>query len=112
VKNEVERDQAKKILGSTTIAVDSREPDFLESKYTLRASHPELYYLDLTEPQAIALNSWSYFGGPMPDVLTASQKQLLPRLKAKLTEHSFPGFIPVRSSRGLEAYRTQGSGNY
>ncbi len=53
------------------------EPRFIEPKYSLRRRHPELYALDLTEQQAIALNSWSHFGGPMPDVLTVEQKQML-----------------------------------
>lgn len=51
-----------------------------EPKHSLRVVHPELLDLDLTEAQAIALNSWSHFGGPMPDVLTPEQKA---RLKAK-----------------------------
>ena len=50
---------------------------FIEPKHSLRARHPELLSLGLSERQAIALNSWSYFGGPMPDVLTPEQKRRL-----------------------------------
>ena len=52
-------------------------PRFIEPKHSLRARHPELLSLGLSERQAIALNSWSYFGGPMPDVLTPEQKRRL-----------------------------------
>ena len=53
------------------------KPRFIEPKHSLRSRHPELAALDLTEQQRIALNSWSYFGGPMPDVLTEEQKRRL-----------------------------------
>ena len=53
------------------------EPHFIEPKHSLRTRHPELWALELSEAQAIALNSWSYFGGEMPDVLTAEQKRRL-----------------------------------
>ena len=52
-------------------------PRFIEPKHSLRTRHPELYALDLSEAQAMALNSWSYFGGPMPDVLTPEQHRRL-----------------------------------
>ena len=55
------------------------EPHFIDAKYSLRTVHPEIAALDLSENQAIALNSWAYFGGPMPDVLTAEQKAELAR---------------------------------
>ena len=55
------------------------KPHFIESKHSLRTRHPELLTLDLSEAQAMALNSWSYFGGPMPDVLTDEQKRQLGR---------------------------------
>lgn len=106
-KNEAERDQAKKILNSTKITVDSNEPDFVESKYSLKSSHPELYYLDLTEQQAIVLNSWSYFGGRKPEVLTDPQKQLLQRLKEKLAKKSTGGLVPRRNGNELASYRSQ-----
>ncbi len=53
------------------------KPHFIEAKHSLRRRHPELYALGLSEEQAIALNSWSYFGGTMPDVLTDRQKERL-----------------------------------
>jgi hypothetical protein len=64
-------------LNRSEIQINSVNPRFIESKYSLRSQHPELYRLDLTEDQRRILNSWSYFGGPMPDVLTEQQKQIL-----------------------------------
>ena len=57
----------------------SGSPRFIEPKHSLRTRHPELLALGLDERQAMALNSWSYFGGRMPDVLTAEQKKRLAR---------------------------------
>lgn len=107
VKNEAERDRAKKILSLAHITVHPLEPNFVEPKYTLRSLHPELYYLDLTEQQAIALNSWSYFGGPMPDLLTASQKQMLLKIKTKLERKSPRELTPRRSGDEFTAYRSE-----
>jgi hypothetical protein len=73
-------ERAKKHLPASDVEVRFGQPRFIESKYSLRTAHPDLLSLDLTEAQAIALNSWSYFGGPMPDVLTPEQKA---RLKAR-----------------------------
>lgn len=98
--------QALKSQSSYYSVVEKGSPYYVESKHSLRTLHPELYYLDLTEQQAIALNSWSYFGGKMPDVLTESQKDLLPRVKAKLASDS-PSFVPKRSGDALESYRKQ-----
>ena len=53
------------------------KPHFIEPKHSLRTRYPKLAGLDLSEEQAIALNSWSYFGGPMPDILTDAQKAAL-----------------------------------
>ena len=78
-------------------------PHFVESKYSLRTLHPELYYLDLTEGQAIALNSWSYFGGTMPDVLTLEQNNIVPRLKTALSKKSTAELRPWP----LEAMKTE-----
>ncbi len=64
-------------LNRSEIQVNSANPRFIESKYSLRSQHPELCRLDLTEDQRRILNSWSYFGGPRPDVLTEEQKQIL-----------------------------------
>jgi hypothetical protein len=104
-KNGAERDHAMTFLKSSEITVIQDEPKFIESKYSLKSSHPELYYLDLTEYQAIALNSWSYFGGPMPDVLTADQKELLSRIKVKLRNESANELMPARSGSELATYR-------
>lgn len=64
-------------LNRSEVQINAANPHFIESKYSLRSQHPELYRLDLTEDQKRILNSWSYFGGPMPDVLTAEQKRRL-----------------------------------
>ncbi len=50
------------------------EPHFIAPKHSLRTRFPQAADLELTEQQAIALNSWSYFGGPMPDILTDEQR--------------------------------------
>ncbi|HEX6898858.1 MAG TPA: hypothetical protein VF789_04060 [Thermoanaerobaculia bacterium] len=73
-------ERAKRHLPASEVEIRSGQPRFIEPKHSLRTVHPELLSLDLTEAQAIALNSWSYFGGPMPDVLTPEQKA---RLKAR-----------------------------
>ncbi|MEM1246411.1 MAG: hypothetical protein AAGK22_08565 [Acidobacteriota bacterium] len=52
-------------------------PKFIPPKHSLRTVFPRIAALQLTEEQAIALNSWAYFGGSMPDVLTAEQKLVL-----------------------------------
>ena len=64
-------------VGADELVQHSGRPHFIEPKHTLRQRHPELYALGLTEPQAIQLNAWSYFGGVMPDVLTPEQKKKL-----------------------------------
>ncbi len=64
-------------LNPSEIQVNSANPRFIESKHSLRTQHPELYRLELSEDQRRILNSWSYFGGTMPDVLTEQQKQIL-----------------------------------
>jgi len=99
-------------LADAEIRVEPRSPRFEEPKYSLRTAHPELYYLDLTEAQAMALNSWSYFGGPQPDVLTPEQKALLDKVKAKLAggrsrNHGEPDLHPERAGAYRQAYRQQ-----
>jgi len=93
-------------LGASEVRVESRRPRLEEPKYSLRTAHPELYYLDLTEAQAMALNSWSYFGGPMPDVLTPEQKTMAAKVKAKLGRGE-PNFRPAREGAYREAYHQQ-----
>jgi hypothetical protein len=77
VTSDAERAEATRHLEVREIAVRAGEPHFIPAKYTLRTRRPELYELNLSESQAILLNSWSYFGGPMPDVLTPEQKRRL-----------------------------------
>jgi len=76
-RTEEEAHAAAAVVPKSEIERTERNPRFIESKYTLRTRHPELWKLGLTEEQAIALNSWSFFGGRMPDVLTARQKEAL-----------------------------------
>ncbi len=71
------RDEATQYVESSDIDRRRGSPHFIDPKHSLRTRYPELLTLGLTEEQAIALNSWSYFGGPMPDVLTADQKRRL-----------------------------------
>lgn len=106
-KSETERAHAKNILKSADVSINDQEPRFEESKYSLRTVHPEIYYLDLTEHQAIVLNSWSYFGGSMPDVLTDNQKELVNRIKMKLHDKSTSELMPARTGKELAAYRLQ-----
>ena len=91
-------------LPSSDVKVRSGRPDFIEPKHSLRVAHPELYYLDLTEAQAIALNTWSHFGGPKPAVLTPEQERMAVRLKARLAAGRAPG-EPARSGPERERYR-------
>ena len=64
-------------LPAGEVTVRGGRPRFIAPKHSLRTVHPRIAALDLSEEQAIALNSWSYFGGPMPDVLTEEQKRQL-----------------------------------
>jgi hypothetical protein len=91
-------------LPASEVKIRSGRPDYVEAKHSLRVVHPELYYLDLTEAQAIALNTWSHFGGPMPAVLTPEQLQMAARLKARLAAGRPPG-EPSRSGPEREEYR-------
>lgn len=100
-----ERQQALAHLPGSEVKVESDAPDFLDSKHSLRTRHPDLYYLDLTEAQAIALNSWSYFGGAMPDVLTPEQQARQPKLRKRLAAGQKPGLVPERTGPGQAAYR-------
>ncbi len=80
VEDEGAREAAEASVVATEVEVVSAKPRFIEAKHSLRNRYPDLYGLDLSEQQAIALNSWSYFGGKMPKVLTAEQR-------ARLAEH-------------------------
>jgi hypothetical protein len=81
------KSEAKRYVSDSEIKETPRSPRFIESKYNLRTSHPDLAALDLTEQQAMTLNSWSYFGGPMPDVLTAEQKAKLKKIRERLASN-------------------------
>ena len=105
VEDEVEKEKAGKLVRKDEIKANGKEPYFIESKYSLRTRHADLYYLDLTEAQAIALNSWSYFGGTRPDVLTKEQETLRERIKAKLRTVRPKGLRPARAGEGLVKYR-------
>jgi hypothetical protein len=107
VSDEAGRHGALKSVSSSEVKIRRSEPHFIESKYSLRTIHPELYYLDLDEKQAIGFNAWSYFGGRMPDLLTEEQKRLLPQMKEALRRKSASGLKPARDGKELEAYRKQ-----
>lgn len=79
VGSDAERRRAERSLDGHEIVTRAESPRFIQAKHSLRTRHPELYALGLGERQAIALNSWSYFGGERPDVLTAEQKRRLER---------------------------------
>jgi hypothetical protein len=91
-------------LPASEVKVRSGRPDYVESKHSLRVVHPDLYYLDLTEAQAMALDSWSFFGGPMPAVLTPEQLQMATKIKERLAHGRAPG-EPARSGAEREEYR-------
>lgn len=97
--------EVSRLLHPSQVRLDTNRPEFIESKHTLRTLHPDLYYLDLTEQQAIILNSWSYFGGRMPDVLSSEQKRLRKILKRKIRASGAPPLRPVREKEGRSAYR-------
>ena len=107
VEDEGDVEEASKSFNKNEIKTYSEEPHFIESKHSLRTRYPDLYYLDLTEAQAIALNSWSYLGGTRPDVLTKEQKTLRERIKAKLRTVRPKGLRPVRAGEGLVKYRKE-----
>jgi hypothetical protein len=73
--------RAGRVLPADEIEVRSGGVRYTDPKHSLRVVHPELLDLDLTEAQAIALNTWSHFGGRMPDVLTPQQKAELKKAK-------------------------------
>jgi hypothetical protein len=75
--------QAKTHLDESDIILSPSSPHFIKSKHSLRSRHPEFLELELTEQQMIKLNSWSYFGGSMPDVLTKAQKEKLEQLQGE-----------------------------
>ncbi len=77
VRDDAERAAAEAVIGAREIELHRGDPHLIEPKHSLRTRHPALSQLELTEAQAIALNSWSYFGGTMPAVLTPEQKEAL-----------------------------------
>lgn len=104
-----ERAAARRYLAPGEIAVRRGETRFVDPKHSLKVRHPDLYYLDLTEEQTIALNSWSHFGGPMPDVLSPEQRQRWQRIREKLRGERPRGLDPAgsRSGAALAEYRAE-----
>lgn len=107
IKDKKDLSEALRQVDSSEIKRIPTDPHYVESKYSLKTRHPDLYYLDLSEQQAIALNSWSYFGGEMPDVLSETQKARRQQLKFKLRNKKPDRLQPLRSGPGLEKYRQQ-----
>lgn len=92
----------------TTIRLDASPRRYIKSKHSLRTQRRALYYLDLNELQALRYNSWAYFGGPMPDLLTPAQKQRWAALERAFQEGKRPSSLhPQREGAGLAAYRRQ-----
>lgn len=104
VPDESAKGKAAQVVPISEIRVESSLANFIESKYSLKVKRPDLYYLDLTEEQALALNSWCYFGGKMPNVLTPEQLAKADAIRAKLEGRGAPG-VPERSGIGLQQYR-------
>jgi len=107
VNDHEERISAREFLPRQQIIVRQGETDFVESKHSLRIRHPDLYRLPLTERQAIALNSWSYFGGEQPDVLSVEELQLWEQIDDKIDAGaSAPPALPDgRGAEELAEYR-------
>ncbi len=76
-RTEAEKKTAQKLLSKGDLKSGSGEVRYIASKHSLKVTHPDLYKLNLTEKQAIKLNTWAHFGGKMPDVLTPEQKEKL-----------------------------------
>ncbi len=104
-----EKTEAERHLDSSDIASSRGKPHFIASKHTLRVRHPDLYYLGLSEEQAIALNAWSHFGGPMPDVLGPEQQRMRLQIREKLRhdEPRRPDPDGSRSGETLAEYRRE-----
>lgn len=77
VRDAAEERRASVLVDADAVTRQGGNPRFIASKYTLSRRYPELVALDLSEQQAVTLNSWSYFGGKMPDILTEEQKKRL-----------------------------------
>lgn len=73
------RDAARQVVDGDEVVLFDGKPHFIEPKHSLRVAKPKIYALELTEAQAIRLNAWAHFGGPMPDVLTDEQLEQLER---------------------------------
>ena len=76
-RNDQEKDEALQSLSEGDVKSASDNAHFIAPKHSLKVKYPKIYNLDLTEDQAIKLNVWAHFGGPMPDVLTEEQKNKL-----------------------------------
>ena len=107
VASPAEQAVAEGYLKPSEIAVRRGETRYIASKHSLQVRHPDLYFLDLTEEQAIALNAWSHFGGPMPDVLSPDQERRWHELQEKLGRKRPAALKPdgARSGAALDAYR-------
>ena len=85
--------------------LEKGNPHFIESKHSLRTANQALYYVDLSEGQAIKLNSWAYYGGSFPKVLTPKQLATYKKIEQTIKRKGKPKMIPLRSGKGLLRYR-------
>ncbi|MCA9522592.1 MAG: hypothetical protein KC609_16555, partial [Myxococcales bacterium] len=107
-RDEDERRRWATELPQTPIRLDPAPRRYVTSKHSLRTQHPMLYYVDLTELQALRLNSWAYFGGPMPDLLTPEQKARWAALSRVAKRGLRPSSLrPAREGAALATYRKQ-----
>ncbi len=61
-------------LPNREVIAGSQKVNYIEAKHSLKVRFPDIYDLDLSEEQALRLNSWAHFSrGPMPQILTFEQ---------------------------------------
>ena len=80
-RNTEEKNRAQGIIKQKYIKSGSDKINYIAAKHSLKVRHPKIYNLKLSDEQSLRLNSWSYFGGSMPKVLTEKQKNNLKQNK-------------------------------
>lgn len=84
-RNEQEKKQALQTLPKGQTKKGSSRVRYIADKHSLKVRRPDLYALNLTDEQAIKLNTWAHYNyhTPMPDILTTNQKKALKNNKNK-----------------------------